>query len=383
MAASLAKRLRATLEHDDDERIDLANYTEVQAEELVAAAFAAPIPAREALRFTFIIGGGKLVRQKYNDALGKWLTAALRKAGYEEDKGAALGTAGAFKHQHDLGQNLIYLHVFPRVDITAPPAAAGGGGGGGEGGGGEGGAAARAPETPASRVVTCEVFDFAKLVPARVAAWSHKRRVLGVLQGAVRRLEEIEGKMTSRQALTPAEEDMYATASRPGLEEKVSWLQARMKEQVAEGALTAREREVVLAEMEDKLGALAAEAGKAEGKKAAAAAAAREALAGKRDAVKAAFAATSPATYPVRGLADIRKLRAEIARLDRLEAASAGKTMSPSEALARSRELDAREVHAGRLAALAEEARGWFEEADEFEARVKEQAGTVKVGKGK
>ena len=42
------------------------------------------------VRFTFIIGGGKKVREKYDPACQKNLTAALRKYNFEDDQGAAL-----------------------------------------------------------------------------------------------------------------------------------------------------------------------------------------------------------------------------------------------------------------------------------------------------
>ena len=40
------------------------------------------------VRFTFIIGGGKKVREKYDPACQKNLTAALRKYNFEDDQGA-------------------------------------------------------------------------------------------------------------------------------------------------------------------------------------------------------------------------------------------------------------------------------------------------------
>jgi hypothetical protein len=65
------------------------------------------------------------VRHKYAEELPRWLSAALRApppagAGFAEDRGAALGDARVFKHQHDLGQNLLYMHVFPPTAAHAP-----------------------------------------------------------------------------------------------------------------------------------------------------------------------------------------------------------------------------------------------------------------------
>jgi hypothetical protein len=201
MAAALAKRIRGVLEHEDDDRIDLAGYTEAQAGDLINAAFGEPHPAAAPLRFTFIIGGGRLVRARYDESLGKWLCAALRKLDYEEDKGSSLGSQRAFKMQHDTGQNLIYLHVFPLI-AGAPAAAAGAGK---TSSAPSSGAVAALPPTLA-RVVEASDFDFPKLVVSRVAPWGEKRRLVGLLVPLAAKLEAIEGKLATRVALTEEEQ---------------------------------------------------------------------------------------------------------------------------------------------------------------------------------
>jgi hypothetical protein len=200
MATALVKRIRSVLEHEDDDRIDLAGLSEVQANEFIAAAFSDPHPAAAPLRFTFIIGGGRLVRSRYDEQLGKWLCSALRKVGYEDDKGASLGSQKSFKVQHDTGQNLIYLHVFPLIGGAAPAVAA-------AGSAKSSSAVASCPLTPAlARVVEASDFDFPKLVASRVAPWSQKRRLLGLLGPLAQRMEEIEGKLSSRIELSGEEQ---------------------------------------------------------------------------------------------------------------------------------------------------------------------------------
>ena len=55
------------------------------------SAFSLPLEApTEMVRFTFVVGGGKLVRSKYDEDLPKWITAALREIGFSEDRSAAL-----------------------------------------------------------------------------------------------------------------------------------------------------------------------------------------------------------------------------------------------------------------------------------------------------
>ena len=380
-APSLAKKLRAFTEHDDDERFELANYTQIQAEQLVELAFSSPLEAaKEALRFTFIIGGGKLVRHKFDDQLGKYLTAALRKVGYEEDKAASLGSSKVYKMQHDLGQNLIYLHVFPEI-VTSSSS----------------GTANDEVETtaitfnmdaPPVRCIACEVFDFKKLAESKFPSWIQRRRVLQLLQDAIKQIDAMEAKMVARVILSPIEQAKYDMASRQNIEEKVAMLQALMKEQVSGGILTSTERETVLSEMDAKLKTLDEEASKAstEGHEKAASQLKQQnvSLTSRRDGVREAFKSTAAVNRPVRNIADIKQARIAIARLDKLEAtltqgpAPGQKPLSAAELLARRTEIDTRPSIQDKLNTLQGEARYWFELEEEFEGRVKE--GIISLG---
>lgn len=326
------------------------------------------------------------MRQKYDPDLGKWMTAALRKLGYDDDKGAALGSTAAFKMQHDLGQNLIYLHVFPRFVVKSAGSASGADGGDGAG---DDGKPQLDLDDPATRCIQCEIFDFHKLVPSKVVPWSQKRRLLSLLQNTLKKIENIEGKMASRQALDDSESLLYEIASRQSLDEKIAWLQAKMKEQVTEAVLTDKERGTVLSEMEEKLASIDAEIKKtpADGKQTAKLSASKDSLASRHDSVKSAFSLKAAVTYPVKGLPEIKKIKIEVNRLDKLEKAqqASGKSMTASEALKLTRELDARIDLNDRLQTLYHEAKGWFESQEEFEERVKEQLGSMggPGGKGK
>ena len=57
---------RATTAAED---FDLKGYGTDQAKELVLKAFSTPFPRKDMCRITFLIGGGKEVRQKYRSAL--------------------------------------------------------------------------------------------------------------------------------------------------------------------------------------------------------------------------------------------------------------------------------------------------------------------------
>ena len=59
--SSLARDIRNAGESNDlRDPFDLANYNEARLRELVADAFKEPIPVRQMVRFSFLVGGGKV-----------------------------------------------------------------------------------------------------------------------------------------------------------------------------------------------------------------------------------------------------------------------------------------------------------------------------------
>lgn len=347
--ASIVKQLRAVTSYDPQERFDLANFTQAQVTDLVTLAFGPTAePFALPLRFTFIVGGGRLVRAKYNESLLKWFTAGLREVGFEDDRGASIGSSCCYKFQEDLDENLHYVHVFPRFVVRATPT-------GGVGGGAEG--APRAAPTAAERVVTSSFDEFKKMVNARVVTWSEKRKAATLLTAALARMDDLESRMAGRAPLTEAELAEYATLDRAVLTEKGEFLHAEIKGHVANGLLTAAEYAVILQEMGEKIKALADAATAGDSSKRAAAAAAKLAeLTEKRDTLKAK--AACPVLPPMRGSAEIQALRSKLAAIDRLEKKCAGRLLSVAEA----KEIAAREDAKDRIAAILSDARGWFED---------------------
>lgn len=87
-----AREIRLT---EEDELYDLAGYDQERIIKLMSNAFSQPLTApTKPIKISFIVGGGKLVRSKYNDDMRRWVSDALKAIGFEEDKGAALGDAG-------------------------------------------------------------------------------------------------------------------------------------------------------------------------------------------------------------------------------------------------------------------------------------------------
>ena len=91
-AKKLANEIRGTSESTE---FDLAGYGPVDCNRLAAAAFTKPLPLAEMVRLSFVVGGGKKVRQKYNDGLPALWADALKKVGFKEDRGASLDASCA------------------------------------------------------------------------------------------------------------------------------------------------------------------------------------------------------------------------------------------------------------------------------------------------
>lgn len=141
--------------------------------------------------------GGKLVRSRYDEDLSRWLCTALRELGYEEDRSAAetFDSQGKFKQQHDTGQNLKYLIVYPFVTCANKKKE-------------EGSNEADVIDTSSKEyVIAASSLDtFKSLVASKTPSWRQKRAVLRVLQEAAESFQEIERKLISGTPLTPAEQ---------------------------------------------------------------------------------------------------------------------------------------------------------------------------------
>ena len=68
---------------------DLAGYGGAQCDALALAAFEKPLPLKDMIRLSLLVGGGKKVRQKYNDGLPALFSESLKKIGFAEDRGAS------------------------------------------------------------------------------------------------------------------------------------------------------------------------------------------------------------------------------------------------------------------------------------------------------
>jgi hypothetical protein len=229
----MARDIRLATASED---FDLAGFNEAKTVDIIKNAFSAPLTApKEMIAFKFVIGGGKLVRSRYNDDLRRWMSGALKELGFEEDSSAActLDSQGYFKHQHDTGQNLKYLWVYPRVQL--PEASEGD----------EGADDGNQENSPTQLILGASLGVFRNMVAQKVVSWRQKKRVVKILTQGMDGHARIEAKLCRGEQLDAAEQRVYDSNSGED-EKKLEWLQGQIKEMVDAGKLTATEKEELL-----------------------------------------------------------------------------------------------------------------------------------------
>ena len=331
----------------DSEQFDLAGYNEARVTDLMTSAFGSPLTApTKMVRFTFIVGGGKLVRSKYDETLPKWVNAALRSINYVTDNSAAetFDSQGTFKQQHDTGKNLIYIIVYPHVTCSATGAS--------DGGGDEKEAAEGALDTksPEFLCITSDLDTFKEMVQKKLAFWSQRKACLKVLQDASEQFLAIEQKMCAGQALTAQENAVYESNSSQDAE-KIAFLQAEIKALVDSGELTSSEKLELLTSL-TKNHAEAVAAGQA--KKA-------ETIAAR----KAVLEKATPILGRLRLGDEIQKRYMKLFPLLALE----DKARSMSLTIADLQTLSEKSDIEDQIQGLQAASRGWFERDEDFLAR--------------
>mmetsp|Transcript_34974 Transcript_34974/g.108267 ORF Transcript_34974/g.108267 Transcript_34974/m.108267 type:complete len:287 (+) Transcript_34974:201-1061(+) len=244
----LAGKIRGIVESDE---FDLGSIKEpFAAAQLVSSAFGTPFdaPLAEMVRATLVVGAGKANRQKYDASLQKWVVAALKDAGYADDKSATcdFAAAGSFKTQHDTGRNLFFVHVFPRCSQKTAAAV-------------DDDAATVTDPAALSRehlLVAAELPTFSRTVSKKCASWTSKKRLLDALRGVRAQFAAADEKLMRREALDDDEQALYEIGSTDDLDEKLKTLLAACKAMVDAGQLTRLEKAAALEQMRERLDAL-------------------------------------------------------------------------------------------------------------------------------
>lgn len=220
------------------EEFDLAGYTESRTKDLMASAFAEPFTnLDEMIKFTFIVGGGKHVRSRYAEDLPKWTTACLREIGFTEDRSAALdfSSQGTYKQQHDTGQNLKTIIVFPKVTRKESEKQV------------EETTSSKQLNSPEKLIMQADFVTFSEMVKSKTQSWSQRKAIQKVLQEGIEAYNFLEAKLMRGEMLNPSELELYESNSGCDIE-KLSWLQQEIKKMV-DTVLTATEKTEVIETM--------------------------------------------------------------------------------------------------------------------------------------
>lgn len=340
------------------EQFDLGGYTEQRSQDLIRNAFSTPLPApTEMIRFQFIVGGGKLVRSRYPEELPKWVTAALRDSGFTEDRSAAetFDSQGTYKMQHDTGQNLKYVLVYPFVACANQKAAP---------------QIATKPEenqtTPEYLVLACESAIFKDMVDSKISSYSQKKKALKFLQDKAEECKALEDKLISGAKLSDKEQSQYDLYSGSDIE-KITYLQNCIKEMVDKGSLTEREKNELISHLDgnEKTFKTEFETENSKGNKV------------KADKIKVKYDNCTQRKQFVEKLTpinprlkhgnEIRDLYLKIFPLESLEE----KERSMSLTLADLKSLEAKKENEKEIKNLIDASRGWFEDEEDFQLMVK------------
>lgn len=240
----MAKIAKGIIVDPITETIDLAKVSPAKGDELIKLAFKEPFSLAKQIRITFIVGAGKLGRQKYDPTLTKTLCTALETLGFNQDPGASCvnNCQGKFKHQHDTGQNLMYLHVFPKLSAaatSAAPAAAA--------------ASTASKSTHEDQIINCNMKDFEDILRRHCTTWLQRRRCLQVLESFNSKLQSIEDKMCLSQLVSQQEKELYGETDRDLVQDKMKAAQAGMKTLVQAQNIGADAKDYLIKQVTDKI----------------------------------------------------------------------------------------------------------------------------------
>ncbi|KAL9187039.1 hypothetical protein ACHAXT_010759 [Thalassiosira profunda] len=377
MVSGLASSVRAATE---SATFDLAGHDAAFVRALAQDAFAAPFELDEMIRLTFVVGGGKLSRQKYDPKSMQAFTSTLNQLGYAEDRGASCvaESAGCWKAQHDTGKNVKTVVVFPKLAEAA----------GNEGSKSSGGCdhvdePLIPTNSPGWKVAVCSAPTFRNLLATYCPTFVEKRECVKCLEGLLQVEQAIEAKMMQGHPLDAGEQSFYDEAS--DLQEKHTYAQGEAAKHVEDGRLTLEEKRLLVEMNETRIQTLMREDNSAGvAKQLKKAMARKQQLQQFSDEALTAGAASYPP--PLRHEAQIAALRKKLRPLRELEAQARGSLLT----LGETRSLAAKEEIESNISQLEEASCGWFEEEDAFQARVQKSrdrfeakhSGSKRGGKG-
>ena len=228
---------------------DLAGFTRAQCEQLGSELFAHTFQVPKQFRVSFVIGGGREVRQKYDVDLGKYLTEVLREHGFEEDCTASISNdcQKKFKYQEDIGKNLKRLHVFLSCEVISEQKAAT-----------TSTDVCLTNQDQINHIIRVSAESLPCMLSEHVNTWLHHQRAKQVLEEFKAKVEAIETKMIKVQLLDEGDYELYHAdyADKQVITRKLAIISENMKRFVTSGRLTRAEKQSLICGARNKLASI-------------------------------------------------------------------------------------------------------------------------------
>mmetsp|Transcript_830 Transcript_830/g.1076 ORF Transcript_830/g.1076 Transcript_830/m.1076 type:complete len:270 (-) Transcript_830:47-856(-) len=179
-------------------------------------------------------------------------------------------------------------------------------------------------------------------------SWSECKRLSRELQGIANQFQSIEQKMIRMEELTKEEKGIYETVSQDQIEEKIEILNGKMKDLVLSEMLTARDKQNIVRQIDEKINDLVDNSQKNNLK-----------------ARRTKISAIPAKTHPIFHAKDFQEIFLKLQKIDELEAIKGRLlTMQEGKIVGEKPELEE------KLNRLIESDRGWYEDEEDFQKRL-------------
>ena len=308
------------------------------------------------IRITFLVGGGKLSRSKYDAKAMQTVTSTLKQLDYTEDRGAScvLECGGCYKTQHDTNKNVLTVVVFPKVvdcgnDKYQTNSK------------GEEYEPLIPTNSPGYKLAVCSLnptFHNSTYCPT----YLEKKECQNCIEGLLQVEQAIEDKLTKGQPLDAGEQAFYDESQ--DLKEKYTTVQKEASKHVEDGRLTVDEKAILVEMNEKRIQTLMAEKSSASvAEKLKKAMTRKQQLQSLTDDVLSMNVSYPP---PLRHESQLTTLRKKLLPLHTLEEASRGRLLTLNE----TRLMTEKEEIEAEIERLELNSCGWFETEEVFEERL-------------
>ena len=242
---------------------------------------------------------------------------------------------GTYKLQHDTGKNLKTVVVFPKVLVTKPASA-------------EPSAVAfdklslgneqQQSSSPEQICALSSQVVFTNMLQSKCPSWSQKKGCLIVLSEILERIQTYEHKLLKGEPLSDTEQEWYDAVSLENIAKKEALVKKEMAAHVEEGRITAREKDMLVVQVAERIEKLEADIAQASLENKVKKVETLTNQKSKADERKKTLEKISPQPpQPLKHEAEIKKLRQELLPLLKLEESCKGRLLTLKETTTLSR----------------------------------------------